>query len=306
MATVIPLLPRRVCAMLARAVGRIAFKLDERGRKVTLANIEAALGDRYTPEEREKVGRESYEYFARTMLDLFWTPSLIRPGGEKYVEVVGTEILNAQQGKPTVMLCAHYAGVEWVSIATGMHKLRGCVLTEAFKNPLLDKLFTDLRTCTGQAIITQEMSMLRMLKRLLKGEFVGLLIDLNLPPSQSATVIESFGMKICSTYLHAVLAERTGAQLVPMTSEPFADGRCRVTIHPPLEIPAGSTRQEATQIAWDFFEKLIRENPALWMWGYKHWRYKPKGATRAYPFYAHESGKFEKLVKEIEREKVNG
>ena len=58
--------------------------------------------------------------------------------------------------------------------------------------------------------------MLRMLRRVMKGNFVGLLIDLNLPPSQSATVIETFGMKMCGTYLHAVLARRTGARLVPM------------------------------------------------------------------------------------------
>jgi len=302
LATLIPRLPRRGCAMLANAVGTIAFALDERGRRVALANIAAALGDRYSAEEQVRIGRESYQYFARTMLDLFWTPSLLRPGGEKYIDLVGKEIIEAQRGKPTVVLCAHYAGVEWASIACGMHELRGCILTEAFKNPLLDKLFTDLRTCTGQKLITQEMSMLRMLRMLLKGEFVGLLIDLNLPPSQSATVIESFGMKICSTYLHAVLAERTGARLVPMTSEPFADGRCRVEIHAPLDIPAGSTRQEITQIAWKFFENLIREKPALWMWGYKHWRYQPKAATHPYPFYAHQSGKFEKLMREIEKE----
>ena len=299
---VIPRLPRRGCAMLARAVGRIAFALDERGRKVTLANIEAALGDRYSAEEQFRLGRESYEYFARTMLDLFWTPSLLRPGGERYVELVGKEILEVQKGKPTVVLCAHYAGVEWASIVCGMHGLRGCTLTQAFKNPVLDKLFTDLRTSTGQEIITQDMSMLRMLRRLLKGEFVGLLIDLNLPPSQAATVIDTFGMKMCATYLHAILAQRTGARLVPMTSEPFPDGTCRVEIHAPLEIPEGSTGQEIAQIAWNFFEKRIREKPALWMWVYKHWRFRPKETAHPYPFYAHESGKFEKLARNLARE----
>jgi len=35
--------------------------------------------------------------------------------------------------------------------------------------------------------------MLRMLRRLKNGELVGLLIDLNLPPSQAATVLDTFG-----------------------------------------------------------------------------------------------------------------
>jgi lauroyl/myristoyl acyltransferase len=298
----IPRLSRRGCAMLARAVGAAAFALDKHGRKVTLANIEAALGDQYSPREQLRIGRASYQSFARTMLDLFWAPRLTQPGGEKYVDVVGREHFDAELGKPCVVLCAHHAGVEWASVACGLLGYRGVTLTQAFKNPLLDKLFTDLRSCTGQEIITQDLSMLRMLRRLNNGELVGLLIDLNLSPSQAATVIDTFGMKMCATYLHAILAQRTGARLVPMTAEPHPDGSCRVTIHPPLDFPEGATGQEIAQIAWNFLENIIRQKPELWMWVYKHWRFRPKGTTRHYPYYAHESGKFEKLVRAISEE----
>ena len=302
LATVIPRLPRRCCAMLAKAVGSAVFAIDRRGRRVALANIEAALGDRYSARERLRIGRASYQNFARTMLDLFWAPRLARPGWEKYVDLVGKEIIAAHMGKPCVALCAHYAGVEWAGLACGAYGFRGCTLTQAFKNPLLDKLFTELRGCTGHEIITQEFSMLRMLRRVKKGGLVGLLIDLNLPPTQTATVIETFGMKMCATYLHAILAQRTGAHLLPLTSEPLPDGRCRVELHAPLEIPEGSTEQEIAQIAWNFFEKLIREKPELWMWAYKHWRIRPKGETRPYPFYANESGRFEKLLRQVTEE----
>ena len=298
----IPRLSRRGCAMLARVVGAAAFALDTHGRKVTLANIEAALGDRYSAEEQVRIGRESYQSFARTMLDLFWAPRLARPGGEKYVEVVGRSTSMRNWGS-LAWCCARITrGWSGRSVACGLLGYRGVTLTQAFKNPLLDKLFTDLRSCTGQEIITQDLSMLRMLRRLNNGELVGMLIDLNLSPSQAATVIDTFGMKMCATYLHAILAQRTGARLVPMTAEPFPDGRVRVTIHPPLEYPEGATGQEIAQIAWNFLEKIIREKPELWMWVYKHWRYRPKGATHAYPYYAHESGKFEKLMSAISEE----
>jgi KDO2-lipid IV(A) lauroyltransferase len=297
--SMIPRLSRQMVARLSRVVGSAAFALDKHGRKVTLANIEAALGDEYSKEEQLRIGRESYQYFARTMLDLFWAPRLARPGGDQYVEITGLEHFDAHLGKPCIVLCAHHSGVEWASAACGLFGYRGCVLTQAFKNPLLDKLFTELRSCTGQEIITQDMSMLRMLRRLKKGELVGLLIDLNLPPSQAATIIDTFGMKMCATYLHAILALRTGAALVPMTSDPLPDGRCRVTIHPALEYPEGATAHEIAQIAWNHLEKIIRAKPELWMWVYKHWRYRPKGATHRYPYYSHESGKYERLVKTL-------
>jgi lauroyl/myristoyl acyltransferase len=194
----------------------------------------------------------------------------------------------------------HTGGFEWTGLGPGLVGLTGCVLTQAFKNPALDKLFTDLRSCTGQTIITQEMSMLRMLRQVMKGNYVGMLIDLTVSPTQAATVIETFGMKMCATYLHCVLALRAGAHLVPMTSDPRPDGSCVVELHPELEIPEGADEREIAQIAWDFFEKRIRERPALWMWMYKYWRFRPKGAEHVYPFYANESGKFEKLLREVE------
>ena len=90
----------------------------------------------------------------------------------------------------------------------------------------------------------------------------------------------------------------TGAALVPMTSEPLPDGRCRVEIHPPLEIPEGATDQEIAQRRGIFLSSLIREKPELWMWVYKHWRFKPKGATHAYPFYANEIGEIPEAAEE--------
>ena len=38
------------------------------------------------------------------------------------------------------------------------------------------------------------------------------------------------------------------------------------------------------------------------MWMYKHWRFRPKGATHRYPYYSHESGKFERLLKALSEE----
>jgi lauroyl/myristoyl acyltransferase len=298
----IPLLSRRGCVALSRFVGRAAFVLDKEGRQVVLGNIEAALGDEYSKEEQLRIGRESYVSFARTMLDLFWAPRLKRPGWERYLKVEGGENFDAADGKPCIVLCAHHAGVEWTGIACGLSGYRGVVLTQAFKNPLLDTFFTRMRGSTGQEIITQKLSMLRMLRRLEGGERVGLLIDLNVSPSQAATVLDTFGMKMCATYLHAVLRLKTGARMVPMTAYPKPDGTCVVTVHPELQIPEGATGQEIAQIAWNFLEKLVREKPEFWMWGYKHWRFRPKDAQRRYPYYARESGKFEKLLKAVPEE----
>jgi len=183
-----------------------------------------------------------------------------------------------------------------------MNGQKGVVLTQGFKDPRVGEIFLKLRQTGGQKIITQDASMFRMLKSIKRGGFVGLLIDLNVMPSQASTIIDALGMKMCVTILHAVLVQRTDAVIVPMESEPLEDGSTKVILHPALKVPAEATIQEIAQACWNFFEPMIRAKPHLWMWTYKHWRFKPKGSARQYPFYANQSGRFEKLLKSIEQE----
>jgi KDO2-lipid IV(A) lauroyltransferase len=128
-----------------------------------------------------------------------------------------------------------------------------------------------------------------------------MLIDLNLRPTQAATVIEAFGpdgLKMCVPMLHAVLAQRAGALLVPVETQPEANGICRIIAHPPVEISPDDDLAAIAQRCWDAFEPLVRTRPETYLWPYKHFRYRPKSAPAdRYPPYSNESGKFEKLLR---------
>ena len=78
--------------------------------------------------------------------------------------------------------------------------------------------------------------------------------------------------------------------------EPLPDGRYRLVFHPPLNLPSGASAREIAQACWDQFEPVIRENPAPWLWMYKHWRYLPARPDRPYPFYANSLRPFEDIL----------
>jgi hypothetical protein len=61
----------------------------------------------------------------------------------------------------------------------------------------------------------------------------------------------------------------------------------------------GSAVQEIAQECWNFFEAIIRADPRRWLWAYKYWRFKPKDATRDYPFYANVSEGFDRLIRDV-------
>jgi lauroyl/myristoyl acyltransferase len=288
-----------LCVHLANFLGGAAFRLDRRGRAVAIANIETALGDTVPPSRRREIARASFQSFARTMIDLFWSRRLTPGNHERYIRFEGDEVIREvlENGRGAVVIGMHYAGFEWAAMACAYRGLAGRVLTEEFKNPLLGGIFSSLREWTGHHTITQDFSMLKLFKHVKRNGIVGLLIDLNIPPSQAATVIDEFGMKTCATLVHVALAQRTGALLVPLTGEPLPDGTCRVVVHPPVRLPADASPQQAAQECWNYFEAMIRKNPGLWMWAYKHWRYKPRAGAVTYPFYAKNSSAFEKLLK---------
>jgi len=297
----VPLLPRHAVVWLARVMGSLAFRFDTRGRAVSLANIAAAFGDRYTAEQRTEIARVSYQNFGRTMCDLFWAKALTPENYRRYIRFENLEVLHQlrARGESAVIVCIHHGNFEWASLAVGFEGVPVTIVTESFKNSSVSQFFRTCREVSGHRIIPQESSMLRLLKHVRKGGVAGMLADLNLRPGDAATVIEAFGMKMCVTFLHAVLAQRGPARLVPAAGISMPDGTCRVVFHPPLEIPAGASLQQIAQKCWDFFEPTIRTNPGDWLWAYRHWRFKPANAMREYPFYAHPSPEFDRLAARI-------
>lgn len=303
LAWTIPKLSRKSCVSLARAVGALAYCLERRGRRVALANLECAFGDRFSEKQRRVIARASYQNFARTMLDLFWAPVLTADNVDDYIPFEGIEMLKERHARNpggSICLCPHFGNWEWSSLAAGFHGFHATIVTETFRNPRLAPVFNELRQSSGQRIIPQENSLLRFFKTVKRGGAVAMLPDLTLPPTQAATVIEAFGLKMCVSRVHALLIKRAGALAFPVQSDPRPDGRCLVRIHPPLQFAPDATTQQITQECWDAIEPWIRARPECWLWPYKFFRYKPGKADRAYPFYANESAKFEKLLAQQE------
>src|SRR5436853_7869735 len=94
----VPLLSRKGCYRLALVVGELMSILDQHGRKVAIRNLEVAIGDRFTPRERERIARESFQHFARTMFDLLWSPRLTRDNFPDYIEFENLEEIDRASG----------------------------------------------------------------------------------------------------------------------------------------------------------------------------------------------------------------
>jgi KDO2-lipid IV(A) lauroyltransferase len=294
---VVPLLPRKACYHLANFLGAIMATLDRHGRRVALANLAAAFGDTMSMSQREEVVRASFQNFARTMLDLLWSPRLNAQNFRDYIEFENIEELSRNTGpeRSFIVACYHYSNFEWFSIASAYCGLAGTIIAQEFKNSLLDSIFKKIREQSGHEMIPRERGIIRLYKALRRKGRTALLVDLTVPPDRGAVAIDCFGLKTSVTSAHAWLNQQTGVPIIPVHTEPLPGGRYRIVFHPQIET-AGKGVVEIAQACWDSFEPHVRQHPSPWLWMYKHWRYRPLNADRPYPFYAHVYEDFDELL----------
>ena len=137
---VVPLLSRKACYEFAGFAGRVAATFDRRGMRVAISNLEAAFGDEFSPARRKEIARESYEHFARTMLDLFWSPRLNAQDFERYIEFENLDRARAEIAPTNSCIVGtfHYGNFEWLGLASAWIGYPCAITTQEFKNPLLD------------------------------------------------------------------------------------------------------------------------------------------------------------------------
>ena len=298
----IPLCSRRACYRLAQLTGALLSFLDRHRYRVALNNLEVAFGDKLSARQRRKIARQSFQHFARTMVDLLWSSRLTQLNFLWYIELQNFEETMRGTGaeRSIIIACYHYSNFEWLSLACGFLELKGTIISQEFKNSLLDPIFKKLREESGHELIPRERGIVRLYKVLRRKGRTALLVDLTVPPSQGAVAIDCFGLKTSVTSAHAWLNERTGAPIIPAHCEPLSNGRYRLVFHPKITNTGGMTYQQIAQACWNSFEPYVRKNPAPWLWMYKHWRYLPEHVDRPYPFYANFYRPFQDM---LEREK---
>ncbi len=294
----IPLCSRRVCYHIAQTAGALLSFVDRDRYQIALSNLEVAFGGAFSLEQRRKMARESFQHFARTMVDLLWSPRLTQENFSQFIELqnFGETARDTGPERCLMIACYHYSNFEWLSLACGFLDLKGTIISQEFKNPSLDPIFKKLREQSGHELVPRDRGIMRLYKVLRRKGRTALLVDLTVPPSQGAVAINCFGLKTSITSAHAWLHERTGVPIVPAHCEPLANGRYRLVFHQKIANTAEMTHQEIAQACWNSFEPYVRKNPTPWLWMYKHWRYRPANPDRPYPFYSNFYRPFENML----------
>ncbi|MEM9280660.1 MAG: lysophospholipid acyltransferase family protein, partial [Verrucomicrobiota bacterium] len=189
----------------------------------------------------------------------------------------------------------HYGNFEWIALIMGFRGYKFTIVAQDFKNPSLTETYKKNREISGHEVIPQRGALRKLLANLKSGGHAAFLTDLTIRPSKAATVIECFGRKTCVTGIHAELMKRTSLPVIPGICIPQEDGNYLIRGFAELRFGPEDSDQSIAQACWNVFEEVIRENPAPWLWMYKHWRFLPNDHETNYPSYARQNDKFDEV-----------
>lgn len=256
-------------------VGRLFYALDRRHRRIALENVAAAFPTRST-DDHEAIVRGAFQHFGRLLFAVLTFSRLTPEQMLARVEFEGEDRVRLAhaQGKGVLFVTGHFGFWELQALVHALRLPPMAVLARALDNGALNDLLERIRTRTGNSVIYRQGTMRKVMRTLQANQGVGVLID-QYTLSREAVMVDFFGRPAATTPVVGVLAQRTGAPVVPLFALPLGGGRYRMIYEHPVPPPT-SDEPEAiaafTQRCTDVLEMYVRKRPELWLWMHRRWR----------------------------------
>ncbi len=269
-------LPRAVGLRVFAAIGDIVRVIDRPAVRRTVAHLDIALADETTPFERKRLMVGMFRAMFRNLVDL------LRPfpkHAEGLARFEGLAHLDAAlaSGRGVVALSAHLGNWEVLGAALASRGYPVSVVAREIFDVRSDRMLNAWRTRAGVRVHPRTRGLLGVVRDLRAGGIVGTLVDQD--TGGPSVFADFFGHPARTPSAPFVLAQRTGAALVPMWVHMDRAGRHVVEIRPAI---ARSHRQgiEADVAAWHRqLEAAIRAHPEQWVWHHRRWKTRPQASV---------------------------
>lgn len=215
----------------------------------------------------DNLGRVAAEYPHLGKIDCY------AEGGR--VEVVGVEILDrlSSDGVGCIFFGGHIANWEIAPLGAAQRGLALNYIYRRANNPGVERIVRTARAPAGGVQAPKGRRGARQVNAALRdGGHLGILIDQKF---NEGIAVPFFGRDAMTAPALATLSRLHGCRIVPVRVERLAGPRFRLTVYPPLDIPAreaeGDDAYSIMCCVNAILEGWIRERPEQWMWLHRRW-----------------------------------
>jgi KDO2-lipid IV(A) lauroyltransferase len=273
---------KRQIYVLSGFMGDVFSLVFVKHKKVALAGLESAFGEEFSLPERKKIVRECFISMAKSAGELFYT--VHRPNfPRRIIRIRNPEILDKAlaAGKGVILVSAHFGNFPLMMVKLSLEGYKTAAIMRPFKEGRVDEIFQaerlriDVKTILSiprRACVEESIRSLRNNR--------ALFIPLDQNFGTSGVFVNFFGAKAATATGPVVLAQRTGAAIVPCFIVRQNDDTHDIFFEPPLKLESGRDEAEVItrniQKITDIIESYIRKYPSQWSWIHRRWKARPK------------------------------
>ena len=276
-AVVFMVLPIRLGLWLGRCLGVMGYYFLPQKRAVVYANLKTVFASELSPSQICVMTKAVFINFAQSFVELMCLPRIKRLGYDQFVDLQGKENIDhaLSLGRGVVFLAIHSGSWELASVVGGVTKCAyHVVANDQPKMPQLDKMLNEYRTSAGAHVILAGQATKEIIIALNKNEIVSLVLDQG---GKDGLVVPFLG-KTASLSNGAIrLALKYGSAVCPVWIERKKGGKHTLRVYEAMPlISTGDFEKDVKSnviAAAAYFERLLKEHPAEYMWFYKVFKY---------------------------------
>jgi len=261
--------------------GKLIYHVLPLRRRVVMENLRRVYGDTLTDRRIAEIAQAFYGHLVKFLGEFVRLAFMSDAKKTQYVRIEGIEHLAAarEQGKGVLLLAGHFGNWE-VSTVAGMSQFKQYHGHLHFiRRPLKPQWFNDLVMRrfrkAGFGTLEKTGSLDEILALLEDNRIIVSIFD-QFTVRKYGIQSEFFGHPAHTFKSLAVLAQFTGAPVIPSSSWREPDGTHVLLFEPPVEVlTEGRTKDILSKNTKRFneaLERIILRHPEQWIWMHKRWK----------------------------------
>lgn len=261
--------------------GRLAYHIAPVRRTVVLENLNRVFGASLDQSQIKGIAQGFYGHFIRFFIEGFLfrfktlkqRRAMIRVEGEEYV------LKALEQNKGVLLLSGHFGNWEVATIGgIGNHQTYSGqfhFIRRPLKPPFINRMVVKRFERNGFGVIEKLGTIDEILELLEENHMIVFPFD-QFTIRRFGVPSEFFGHRAHTFKSLAVLAQFTGAPVIPSSSWREPDGTHVVHFDPPVEVVTTGRTRDIVSVNTKRFnqalERIILRHPEQWIWMHKRWK----------------------------------
>lgn len=267
-------LPVGLQMALGRALGRVAYSLLRKRRRIAACNIDTCLRD-LPAETRAQILAQHFESMGLSIVEMamgwFGNPRIVR----ERIDIEGAEHLSAAlaKGRGVILFSAHFSTFEffWPALAPLCTKL--CGMYKSQRNPVMNRIMNRGRGRWYDVLFSKEN--VREMMRCLRDNSVVWYASDQSYGGKGSVLLPFFGEPAMTNTAIGRIAKVSGAAVLPYYCRRLPSGRYVMSIGAPLGgVPSGDEVAD-TRALTKLLEDYIRLCPEQYWWIHQRFKGRP-------------------------------